>query len=127
MPGTSYQLDPVMAAFNIGTIIRWLKRAGDDRQLLGRAAAHHQAGIAAAAESDLGDNEVAVSDPSIAHYLPPASSLRISSLRPWASLAMYVAYALFYLLLDGPAVVQYPLGFLGTRRPVAPNQRSLTA
>ncbi|MGZ5170334.1 MAG: bifunctional 2-methylcitrate dehydratase/aconitate hydratase [Burkholderiales bacterium] len=24
VPGTSYQLDPVMAAFNIGTIIRWL-------------------------------------------------------------------------------------------------------
>lgn len=24
VPGTSYQLDPVQAAFNIGTIIRWL-------------------------------------------------------------------------------------------------------
>ncbi|MEN3352943.1 MAG: 2-methylcitrate dehydratase, partial [Betaproteobacteria bacterium] len=24
VPGTSYQLDPVLAAFNIGTIIRWL-------------------------------------------------------------------------------------------------------
>src|SRR6476646_9059089 len=24
VPGTSYQLDPVMAAFNIGTMIRWL-------------------------------------------------------------------------------------------------------
>src|SRR5690606_16736972 len=24
VPGTSYQLDPIQAAFNIGTIIRWL-------------------------------------------------------------------------------------------------------
>ena len=24
VPGTQYQLDPVQAAFNIGTIIRWL-------------------------------------------------------------------------------------------------------
>jgi 2-methylcitrate dehydratase len=24
VPGTSYELDPVMAAFNIGTMIRWL-------------------------------------------------------------------------------------------------------